>query len=63
MLKCPICNKEVGNFEENKSWPFCGERCKLIDLGDWLAEKIYFPGESVEIPEEELDSIGYKKEE
>lgn len=25
--------------------PFCSERCKLIDLGDWLLEKHVIPGE------------------
>jgi endogenous inhibitor of DNA gyrase (YacG/DUF329 family) len=28
--------------------PFCSERCKLIDLGAWAAEKHAIPGEVVE---------------
>jgi endogenous inhibitor of DNA gyrase (YacG/DUF329 family) len=24
---------------ENRSRPFCSERCKLIDLGDWASER------------------------
>lgn len=24
---------------ENKWRPFCSERCKMIDLGDWAAER------------------------
>jgi endogenous inhibitor of DNA gyrase (YacG/DUF329 family) len=39
--RCPICKKAVrvsGNKEsgEAESFPFCSERCKLIDLGAWL---------------------------
>lgn len=36
-MKCPICKKEVtpaGEF-----FPFCSERCKIIDLGNWASEK------------------------
>jgi len=34
--------------------PFCSERCKLIDLGDWAAEKFRVP-ESPPKPESERD--------
>jgi endogenous inhibitor of DNA gyrase (YacG/DUF329 family) len=36
-MKCPICKKEAevgGEF-----YPFCSERCKIIDLGNWASEK------------------------
>ncbi len=36
-MKCPICKKEVSLDAENL--PFCSERCKLIDLGNWASEK------------------------
>jgi endogenous inhibitor of DNA gyrase (YacG/DUF329 family) len=36
-MKCPICKKEV-RFGD-PFMPFCSERCKLIDLGNWAAEK------------------------
>jgi endogenous inhibitor of DNA gyrase (YacG/DUF329 family) len=36
-LKCPICKKDVKLGEAN--FPFCSERCRLIDLGNWSAEK------------------------
>ncbi len=36
-MKCPICQKPV---EIGSEWsPFCSERCKLIDLGNWSSEK------------------------
>ena len=36
-LKCPICKKvsELGRPD----FPFCSERCRLIDLGTWASEK------------------------
>ena len=36
-MKCPICKKELS--EENQFFPFCSERCKIIDLGNWASEK------------------------
>jgi endogenous inhibitor of DNA gyrase (YacG/DUF329 family) len=36
MRSCPICKKDVLPRAENPSFPFCSERCKLIDLGKWL---------------------------
>ncbi|HKW96133.1 MAG TPA: DNA gyrase inhibitor YacG [Bryobacteraceae bacterium] len=36
-MKCPICHKEVNR--SNPDFPFCGERCRLIDLGNWASGK------------------------
>jgi len=36
-MKCPICKKPVAFGDPYM--PFCSERCKLIDLGNWLEEK------------------------
>ena len=36
--RCPICKKEVA-FEGNPFRPFCSDRCKLIDLDNWLSER------------------------
>jgi endogenous inhibitor of DNA gyrase (YacG/DUF329 family) len=35
---CPICRTAV-NSETNKEFPFCSERCKEIDLGNWATER------------------------
>jgi uncharacterized protein len=37
-ITCPTCDKDVVWSAEAKYRPFCSERCKLIDLGDWAAE-------------------------
>lgn len=36
-MKCPQCKQEVSL--DAPFLPFCSERCKLLDLGDWAAEK------------------------
>ena len=36
--QCPICKKMLA-WDKSSPWrPFCSERCKLIDLGEWLDE-------------------------
>ena len=34
-LKCPICKKLVTSMEAE--FPFCSDRCRLIDLGKWAS--------------------------
>jgi uncharacterized protein len=37
---CPICKTILENVPDDfKPLPFCSERCKLVDLGNWLGEK------------------------
>jgi endogenous inhibitor of DNA gyrase (YacG/DUF329 family) len=36
--KCPIC-KKTANSETDADFPFCSERCRLMDLGNWSSEK------------------------
>ena len=36
--RCPICRKPVESGK-NPDFPFCSERCRLIDLGNWSSEK------------------------
>jgi uncharacterized protein len=36
-MKCPICKKPT-TWEGNPDRPFCSERCRIIDLGNWSAE-------------------------
>lgn len=42
---CPICRKPV--VEDDKHFPFCGERCKTIDLAKW-ADGSYTISRSIE---------------
>lgn len=36
-LNCPICGKVV-SFDDPEM-PFCSDRCRQIDLGNWATEK------------------------
>lgn len=46
-MLCPICKKPVNEVNDpvspNQYFPFCSDRCKLIDLGRWLGEKYQIP--------------------
>lgn len=37
--RCPQCEKSCRIDQENIFRPFCSERCKMVDLGDWLDER------------------------
>ncbi|MBE9532879.1 MAG: DNA gyrase inhibitor YacG [Proteobacteria bacterium] len=48
-VNCPECDKEVP-WQDDQQWkPFCSERCKLIDLGEWASEGHKIAGESIEV--------------
>jgi uncharacterized protein len=34
-LQCPTCKKPVRRNDSD--FPFCSERCRLIDLGKWAS--------------------------
>jgi endogenous inhibitor of DNA gyrase (YacG/DUF329 family) len=34
-LRCPICKKVVKNTDAD--FPFCSDRCRIIDLGKWAS--------------------------
>jgi uncharacterized protein len=52
-VKCPTCKKQVAWGYEQLFKPFCSERCKLIDLGEWFMENKVIPGEAVSDDESE----------
>ncbi|MDE2304188.1 MAG: DNA gyrase inhibitor YacG [Gammaproteobacteria bacterium] len=37
-VKCPTCGRPVEWTGSNAFRPFCSERCRLVDLGAWIAE-------------------------
>ena len=42
-VKCPTCQAESEWDKNNSFRPFCSERCRLIDLGDWASETHRIP--------------------
>lgn len=41
---CPTCGKPVAWTAAAPFRPFCSDRCRLIDLGEWLNEERKIPG-------------------
>jgi len=37
--KCPMCSSKRNAVESNEFFPFCSERCKLVDLYNWFNEE------------------------
>ncbi|MDD8060295.1 MULTISPECIES: DNA gyrase inhibitor YacG [Shewanella] len=60
-VKCPICSTSVEWNTTSLFKPFCSERCKLIDLGDWASEKHSIPVKD-NIDPDMIDDIGYDEE-
>ena len=50
--RCPIC-KTATDSEKHKDFPFCSERCRTMDLGNWSSEK-YVVSDPI-FDEEELE--------
>lgn len=44
-VACPTCGQAVPWRPENRFRPFCSERCKLIDLGEWASGNYRVPAE------------------
>ena len=48
-MQCPICKKRVTGRDDprepNRYFPFCSDRCQLIDLGRWLKGDYQVPAE------------------
>lgn len=45
LLRCPVCRKPVRYTPDNPRRPFCSERCRLIDLGEWANEQRRIPSD------------------
>lgn len=60
-FQCAICGKATPYSQHlPELFPFCSERCKLIDLGKWLREEYgaEYHGSSEPDSEVDLDEIG-----
>ena len=59
-MLCPICKRPVSDDARQATapatFPFCSERCKLIDLGRWLDGKYQIPVSDLD-PEESPPQI------
>ncbi len=44
IVPCPNCKKSVRFDQSNAFRPFCSNRCKMADFGDWANEAHRIPG-------------------
>ncbi len=54
-VKCPSCSKKF-QYLLSKFRPFCSERCKMIDLGQWLDGQ-YLIASKEELGVEDLELV------
>lgn len=61
---CPICRRpfEFTTFETHPAFPFCSERCRLIDLGRWIDGDYIIPGDA-RMPEDEAPADAPREDE
>jgi endogenous inhibitor of DNA gyrase (YacG/DUF329 family) len=52
-MKCPICKKPVSLKDPDA--PFCSNRCKEIDLGNWAMEKYVISTPAYPLADREAD--------
>jgi hypothetical protein len=51
-MRCPICGKEVKL--DDPFMPFCSDRCRILDLGNWASDK-YVISTPIDISAEDDD--------
>ncbi len=59
-MKCPTCKREVDPAtagQKGSFFPFCSDRCKLVDLGRWLDAKYQIPAEISEDDQPAPDDV------
>jgi endogenous inhibitor of DNA gyrase (YacG/DUF329 family) len=50
--KCPTCGRAIegASLDALPHFPFCSERCRMVDLGRWIEGDYAIPGESAPDP-------------
>ncbi len=58
-VHCSICGKEaeLGRTSDWPHFPFCSQRCRIIDLGRWLDERYSVPSRLEESESEPLNEV------
>jgi endogenous inhibitor of DNA gyrase (YacG/DUF329 family) len=60
IVPCPVCRKITRYHPDNPYRPFCSERCRLIDLGQWLEEGYRVAGEST-VPDPSAEESSFQE--
>jgi endogenous inhibitor of DNA gyrase (YacG/DUF329 family) len=61
-VACPRCGAPALFAPENAWRPFCSERCRLIDLGNWASEnyRVADDSEPQPVPEQDDDADDWR---
>jgi endogenous inhibitor of DNA gyrase (YacG/DUF329 family) len=59
-MKCPICGKPTA-WRDNPDRPFCSERCRILDLGNWASEDYRVSVPLADIDDESIDQEPLQK--
>ncbi|MCP1726117.1 endogenous inhibitor of DNA gyrase (YacG/DUF329 family) [Natronospira proteinivora] len=54
-VSCPHCGEKTRFSPENRWRPFCSERCRMVDLGEWFSEEKRIPDDAPPAWEDEQD--------
>jgi hypothetical protein len=55
-LRCPTCRQPVRH--DGEDFPFCSERCRVIDLGKWASGKYVVSSPVQDAEEGEIQNLG-----
>jgi uncharacterized protein len=59
-LRCPTCRKIV--LKTDAEFPFCSDRCRVIDLGKWASGKYVISSPLNDPESEDFSSSDYDDE-
>ena len=54
--RCTMCKKEIVYDINNPFRPFCSEKCRILDLGEWASNHRVIKGNSV-LDDEDADLL------
>ena len=59
VLLCPQCKTPVPVLAELRppGFPFCSERCKMVDLGKWFSEEYVVPAPIAPDDHEAIEAV------
>ncbi|MAZ47620.1 MAG: DNA gyrase inhibitor YacG [Halobacteriovoraceae bacterium] len=55
-VKCPNCKTNF-NYYDSEFRPFCCEKCKMIDMGQWLTEGYKVSGRDYSLYAEDPEKL------
>ena len=61
LVNCPICEYQF-SYYTSKFRPFCSEKCKMIDLGQWLREDYRVAGREAIVEQIEDEDVEQNEE-